>query len=286
MCFVSKNQALSLRSQWLGENLRAARARAGYTLRDAGEYVGLDFTSIGRFERGTHVIRPAYVRDLINFYGVSDELERRRLLRLNEDAWRKDWWDGDTSDLDTGFVDYTWLEARAAEIRAFSPLLIHGLIQTVDYAEALTRAGLPDADEATIARLVEVRMTRQRIFLGENPTRIRLVLEELPLRRALGGSEVHQGQLKHLLELPSAIELRILPPSLSWHPGLQGPFTYFDMPDPYPHVAYFEGLIGRTFLEADSKVAHFKRAYDDLYRLALSPTESRQVIETILKGSA
>ncbi|MEV0650133.1 helix-turn-helix transcriptional regulator [Phytomonospora sp. NPDC050363] len=283
---MSKNQTLSLRSQWLGERLRAARVRAGYTLQQVGDFLRLEGASIGRFERGTHPIRPSYVRDLIGFYGISDRRERDILLRLNEDAWRKDWWDGDTDGLDMGFIDYTWLEARARRIRAFSPLLIHGLLQTADYTRALTLAGLgTETPKSTVDRMVEVRMTRQQILTGDQPAELCVILEELALRRAIGGIEIHRAQLEHLLVLEALehIEIRVLPPTLSWHPGLEGPFSCFELPDPYPNVAYFEALLGRTFIEAEAKVQRFQRAYDDLYRLALSARESRRLIKTILK---
>lgn len=281
---VSKNQALSLRSQWLGELLRVARNRAQLTLKEAGEYLRLEAGSISRFERGTHPIRPSYIRDLIGFYGISDELERDRLLRLNEDAWRKDWWEGDTTDLEMGFVDYTWLEARAEQVNAYGAILLPGLLQTIDYTRAITEAGL-DADQETIDRMVELRVRRQRIIAGDDPTRLAMVLEENSVRRPIGSAKVHRGQLRHLLELGEMahIELRVLPIEAGWHAGWAGPFTVFDMPDPYPDVVYIEGLIGRTFLEEDAKVAHYRSAYDDLHRAALPPQRSRAFIETVLK---
>ncbi|MEV0644916.1 helix-turn-helix transcriptional regulator [Phytomonospora sp. NPDC050363] len=283
---MGKNQALSLRSQWLGERLRAARARLGYTLRDVAEYVGLDFTTIGRFERGTQIIRPAYVRDLIAFYGISDELERDRLLRLNEDAWRKDWWNGDTSDLDVGFIDYTWLEARAERIWLFESTLFSGLLQTAEYTRAVTVAGLPGANEETIERMVELRLTRQRILTGEAPTHLSMVVEEHALHRPIGGVGVQRRQLQHLLnraEEPN-IDVRILLPEVGWHFGNAGPFIIFGMPDPYPDVVYLEGIVGRTFLEEEETVDTCKRGYDDLHRASLSPEKSRELIAAVLKG--
>ena len=136
---MSKNPTISLRSRWLSEKLKAARLEAGHTLVDAAEYLQMDHGTLSRFERGTHRIRRSYVKDLLDFYGVSSPRGREFLLKLSEDTWRKNWSDLDSYGLDAEFVDYTWLEASSVTIRAFEPLLVHGLLQTPQYVQALTR---------------------------------------------------------------------------------------------------------------------------------------------------
>ena len=284
---MAKNTALSLRVQWLGERLRKARIQAGCTLEDSGEYLQVRHTTLSRIENGIYRARPSYVRDLIDFYGISDERERAVLLQLNEDAWRKDWWIKDSSGLDAEFIDYTWLEARAARICVFEPMLIHGLLQTADYAKALTIAGMPeDTTPETIDRMVELRLHRQRILTGTNATKLSIVFEEAPLYRNIGGKTTHVAQLHHLLGQSGHenIDIRILPRTSGWHHGLDGPFTVINMPDPYPDVAYIENLAGRSFLEDDAKVDRFRQAYDGLYKSALSPAQSHEFISNLLKG--
>lgn len=242
-------------------------------MKDAGAYLGLDFTMIGRFERGTNPIRPSYVRDLIAFYGISHEHERAALLKLQEDAWRKDWWDGNTEDLDIGFLDYTWIEARASHIHVYDPLLVNGLLQTRDYARALTIAGLDeDTPGETIERMISVRMQRQLILNREEPTRLSAVFEESALRRMIGGDETVAGQLGHLTEQSANehIDIRVIPTGTGWHAGLHGPYTYFKMHDPLPDVVYIESMLGRTFLEDESKVEQYRRAYERLQDVALT----------------
>lgn len=282
---MSKNPAISLRSQWLGERLRAARNRVGYLMQDAAVHIQTDQTTLGRFERGTHKIRRAYVKELIDLYGISDRRERDYLLQLAEDAWRKDWWDGDDSGLEMGFIDFTWLEGRATGIRSFEPLIIPGLLQTLEYADALRYFGYGDATPAKTERIAEVRATRQQILDGDDPTNLTVVLEELALRRVIGGAPIHAAQLRHLIDRASQanITIRVLTSDAVWDPGHHGPFVYFEMPDPYPEIAYIENLSGRTFLELDAKVQRFRQTYDELERLALSPRKSIAFIQDVLK---
>jgi hypothetical protein len=170
-------------------------------MREAAEYLQTDHTTLGRFERGTHKIRRAYVKDLIDFYSITSKRERAMLIQLAEDAWRKDWWDGDSTGLDMGFIDYTWIEGRATNIRVFEPLMIHGLLQTTQYAEALRGVGYGEALSAKrTRRIAEIRAARQQILDRETPTRLTVILEEPALRRTVGGHKVHKHQLQHLID--------------------------------------------------------------------------------------
>ncbi len=73
-----------------------------------------------------------------------------------------------------------------------------------------------------------------------------VVIEETPLRRRIGTVEVHRNQRRHLIKQAESNHIHIHFLSTGgWRPGLHGPFTCFDMPDPYPDVAYVENLVGR-----------------------------------------
>lgn len=283
---MTKNKALSLRVQWLGERLRKARLQAGYTLEDAGEYLQIRHVTLSRFENGIYRPKPSYVRDLIDFYGISDELERTALLQLNKDAWRKDWRDGESQGFSMPFIDYTWLESRAAHIKAYEPLLVHGLLQTPGYARALIEAGQGEtAPSETIAFTLQSRMDRQRKLVdAESPT-LQVILEEGALRRRIGSSAVHAEQLRRLIEVNETdyIDVRVLPGESGWHPGLDGPFTLIDMPDPYPDVVYLENLTDSIFLEAEAKVDGYRQAYDGLVRCVLSRDETNDLIGNHIK---
>lgn len=282
---MAKNQSLSLRTQWLGERLKTARVAAGLTLADAAAQLHLTDTSLSRFEKGYVRIRRPYVKEMIDFYGVSNHRERDVLLRLNDDSWRKDWWDGNASDLEMGFLDHTWLESRAARICQFAPMLIPGLVQTAEYAEAMAIEGFgTDASAEAVAQTVELRTHRQKAITGDSPTALSIVMEDAAIRRRIGGQDIYRLQLQHLLDVHESphIDIRILQVT-GWHPGLAGPFTYFEMPDPYPHVAYIENIAGRTFVEDESNVARFRHTYDELCTTALTPRKSIEFIKNLLE---
>lgn len=281
---MAKDRSLSLREQWLAERLKRARKAAGHTLEDAAGHLQLDSSTLSRFETGTYRIRRAYIKELVDFYGISSEREREMLIQLSQDSWRKDWWDGDTKDLEIEFIDQTWLEARAKSINIYTPMLIPGLLQTADYARAVM-VNDPRSNTQQVDRMVELRLARQRILDGESPTNLSVIIEETPLRRPVGGSQVLADQLRKLLAAKEkrAIQIHVLPTSVGWHPGEQGPFTYFDMHDPCPDVACVESLGGRTFIEEQDKVTRFWDAYDGMKQIALNHALSTKFISTLLK---
>lgn len=282
---MSKNPSISLRAQWLGERLRKARIAAGVTLQEMADQLQVADATVSRFESGTLRIRRLYVKEMIDFYGVSKPRERDALTHLAADAWRKDWWEGDTGDLEVGFLDYTWLESRAIGICQFSTL-VPGLLQSRAYAKAVIGAWRPlEKSAGDTERLLDLRCSRQRILEDPKPVALSVVLEESAVRRPIGGTEVLRGQLEHLLLLAQrgSIEIQVREASAEWAPGLSCPFTLFALEDPYPEAAYVDNLAGQTFIEDEAKVEIFKLAYDGLKGSALTAPKSTRLIKSILK---
>lgn len=185
--------------------------------------------------------------------------------------------------VDASFIAYPWLESRAVAISSYNPMLVPGLLQTSEYAEAVIRnAEEPGTSDSMIKRYVELRMERQQVLTAQRPPLVTSVLDEAVLRRRVGGSTVMRAQLRHLVELTRRprIELRVLPSRVALHASMDGGFILFAMPDPYPAVAYVESLGGRLYIEAP-KSDRFVRAYHGLWEAALDPRASAELIAAI-----
>ncbi|SBT38881.1 helix-turn-helix domain-containing protein [Micromonospora narathiwatensis] len=274
----------TLRAQWLGQQLRALREERGMTLKLVSEHLQRDMSALGRYERADWPIRKGDVTALLDLYGFHNAAERARLLALAEEVWRTDRWDDDYGDVvDSSFIEYPWLEGRAEKITSYNTILLPGLMQTRDYAEAVIRnAEKPDVPAAKIARWVQLRLERQKVL--DRSTRVAAVLDESVLRRLVGGRRTMSAQLQHLHELALRrnVEVRVLPSSTALHAGLDGSFTLFTLPRPYPAVAYLENLAGRLYVEAP-KSMRFVHAYDRLREAALGTSESAQLIASIVE---
>ncbi|SCG71803.1 helix-turn-helix domain-containing protein [Micromonospora humi] len=275
----------TLRAQWLGQQMRELRERRGLTLKYVARFLERDFSSLARYERAEWPFRRDLVVELLDLYGVYDERERDRLVQLAQDAWRVDRWENefDQTVYDTSFIDFPWLESKAEQICTYAALLIPGLLQTRDYAEAVIRNAEPSStSEVQIRKWVQLRMDRQRLLDGPSLTRLAVIIEEAALRRPVMSRSVMAGQLAHLVDATRrpAVEIRVLPPSLGLHAGLDGTFWLFKMPYPYPDVAHTETLGGRLFMESD-KAQRYVRAYNRLREAALSVSESARLIAAV-----
>ncbi|THV40191.1 helix-turn-helix domain-containing protein [Glycomyces buryatensis] len=277
----------SLRSQWLGDKIRDLRKSRKMSLKEVGEYLQRDQGTISRYENGELPVRRGDLTVMLDLFGVSDEKLREDLEKIRKDSWQKDWWDQHREDLGKDFINLPWLESRANHIYAYQNMVIDGLLQTRATAEALIRnVEERTATEDQIARWINVRMDRQRILGGDEPTAFTVILEEYVIDRKVGGREVWREQLRFLHEVVQHphIEVRVMPVESAPHSGHQGSFNLFEMPDPYPQVAYVDTLAGPLFVEQPT-VERYSEVWKDLAKGALGPSESSQLIADRLEDN-
>ena len=271
-------QWVTLRSQWLGQQLRELREVNGLMVKEVAEYLQRDPGTVSRFESGFYPIRRPDLMALLGLYGVADRKRRDALMTLSEDVWQKGWWDGYAGDVVGTLVDYVWLESRAEEIRSFDAFVVPGLLQTREYAEAVIGGGDPDAPPERIDRWIELRMARQGV-LGAGTPRLSVILDESVLRREVGGPAVMAAQLRRLAECAAmdTVEIRVLPFRAGSPVSTRGAFMLFQMPEPFPEVAYAETLAGAIYIESPD-TERFVQAYDGHRAQALGPVESIDLI--------
>lgn len=271
-------QWVTLRSQWLGQQLRDLREANGLMIKEVAEYLQRDPGTVSRFESGFYPIRRPDLMALLGLYGISDRKRRDALMTLSEDVWQKGWWDGFAGDVVGTLVDYVWLESRAREIRSYAAIVVPGLLQTRDYADAVIRANDADKTPDQIERRLDLRIARQEVLNGDSP-RLSVILDEAVLRREVGNPDVMAAQLRHLAECSSslAVEIRVLPFRGGTLPSVYGTFEIFRMPEPFPEVAYTETLAGAVYVESPD-TERFTRAYDAHRNLALDSADSAGLI--------
>lgn len=279
---MSTKRGSTLRAQWLGKRLRELREAAGMTLQRAAEHIQRDIGSLSRIENGLIAARAADVLALLNLYGVTDETLRQGLERLARDARNKGWWDGYDAKAMGGMIDHAWIEARADEIRSYDVMAVPGLLQTHEYARSTIKSADPDARPETIDHWVDFRMRRQQILTQEKPVQVTAILDEAVLRRMIGGADIMHAQLRKLADLAAhpSITIHVLPFHANTCVSVQGPFTIFTMPDPFPDVAYVETRGGDVYVE-EPRAEKFAQAYNYLRKAALAPEESAALISVM-----
>jgi hypothetical protein len=207
-------------------------------------------------------------------------------MKLAADGRQRAWWQS----YDLGYETYVGLEAEALAISAFQSSVIHGLLQTADYARAGHEGAMPLLSPDKIERQIEAKLTRQRILTGKKPPRLTVVLDEAALHRVVGGRRVMAEQLAHILDISALpnVRVQILPYAVGAHPAVESNFTIVELPNPTPGVVFVEGLIGSTYLERDDDLIRYQVIFRKLESIALSPKGSLDLINKFLhdyKGS-
>ena len=193
----------TLRRRRLSAELRALREVKGMTSVEATKRLDWSSGRLTRMERGEWVRpNPRDIRDLLDLYEVNDERKREYLLTLAREGRQRGWWHPYREMLSERYSTYIGLEADAASVLTFEPLMIPGLLQTADYARGLLAGGPSEHGTDEIEKRVEIRLERQKLLTrDDDPLRLWAVMDEAVLRRSMGGPDVARGQLGHLVEL-------------------------------------------------------------------------------------
>ncbi len=147
----------------LGRYLRDLRGAAGLTVRAAARELERSEPTIWRIESGLTSTRSVEVRVMCELYGATGEMTAA-LMALAKETKARGWWQA-YGDVVPEWMDlYIGLEAAATRISWYEPDLVPGLFQTEDYARALLREDMPDAEEDEVNRRVQLRLTRQAIL--------------------------------------------------------------------------------------------------------------------------
>jgi len=237
--------------------------------------MGYSGTHISAVETGRRSPTPHFATSADKALGTGDLLEREERA-LRETA------------LLEGFPEYVEQEVHAAEIRLFELGIVPGLLQTAEYAAAITtgavRRGAITQQQA--AERLTLLAHRQASLERTPPPLIYAVLDESCIRRPVGGPEVMASQLDKLAafaELPSTV-LQVAPYDLGERRAFDLPVTLLTLAD-RTHIAYAESAQqGR--LERDMKfVQPMLTAYHQLQAEALSQAASVAMIEQVRRGT-
>ena len=271
----------------LGTQLRKLREARGISREDAGESIRASHAKISRLELGRVGYKDRDVADLLTLYGVLDENERADFLTLARQASTPGWWHRYGDVLPSWFETLIGLEEAASVIRTYEVQFVPGLLQTEDYARAVTRLGHPRASAVEIERRVALRMARQQLLTAPEAPRVWAVMDEAALRRALGGTEVMRAQLEHLIEtaaLPN-VTLQIAPFSVGGLAAAGGPVTILRFQEPdLPDIVYLEQLTSALYLDKADDVDNYLAVMDRLCAEAEPPGRTARFLREILDG--
>ncbi|MCX2732644.1 helix-turn-helix transcriptional regulator [Saccharopolyspora sp. NFXS83] len=273
------SQEITVQGQELGMWLREFRVESGMPLAEVAARIDVTAGQLSRVEHGRRHPRVETVTALLAIYGITGARRRSTVALAREDGG-DGWWHRDRPDFPERQRTLISLESRAASIVGFEGMLVPGLLQTGEYTRALmSQSGLVAPDE--VERRMVTRLHRHRVLRRDDAPTLVAIIDELALRRVVGGVDVQRRQLEHLLELAQWPRIRIhVVTNSGAHAGVNGSFSLLRQPEG-PDVVFLENLTCSLFVEDPVEIATYETAVRELLTQALTQTQSSEVIASL-----
>jgi transcriptional regulator with XRE-family HTH domain len=173
------------------------------------------------------------------------------------------------------FKPFSEYEMNTTTIRAWSPLAVHGLLQTEAYATAQMSL-YPDITPERVAELVANRMARQhRVLFRDAPPHAHFLIDITSLRRM--PANIKHGELRHLLKVAALPHVVIQVVPECWHTGMSGGFILTDT------AAYAESTVtGQVYGTGDETVETLAKRFDSIRTEAMRSSESLALIREMI----
>ncbi|GAB1510514.1 helix-turn-helix transcriptional regulator [Actinophytocola sp. KF-1] len=257
--------------------LRRVRERAGLTGDALARRLGWSPTTISRMENGR---RPSTTTDVIQYTVMcgADLSEVQPIVEFTRMAEHEEGYYLSDKRIDGSLQSLIFHESSAEHSIIYEPQVIHGLLQTPEYARALVTGINSDADDDWVAGVVRTRMERRRILSLPDPAQFTFFIHEHALRLRVGSDAIMYEQLLHLV-LTAALDnvtVRIVPSKAGERSAVGGAFHMMEFHDHRPLV-YLENLCdGGLILDDPGYVRSYSALMPRLADVALDEGQSRK----------
>ncbi|PWS44837.1 transcriptional regulator [Streptomyces sp. ZEA17I] len=254
----------------VGRQIKAWREASGMRAAEFGAAMGYGEDLVYKVEGGRRIPRPEFMDGADVVLGAAGKLAAMK-ADIAEVRYPKK------------IRELAKMEAAAVELVAYSNSSVHGLLQTAEYARALFAMRQPAYPQEEIERAVAARLARQAILERKPGPTLGLVLEEVVLRRPLGGKMVLRHQLEHLLAVTELrnVTVQVMPMDLDEHAGIDGEIQVLKFKDGTA-VGRSDGAFGGRPVSDPKQVRILDLRCGMIRAQALTPRESTGFIERVL----
>ncbi|MET9514157.1 helix-turn-helix transcriptional regulator [Streptomyces sp. NPDC002994] len=253
-----------------GAFVQGLREHAGFTREEFGQLVQFSKHTIESIELGRRMPDKDFVERAELALGGTGAL-RRAFGHLTRQPGLAAW-----------FRKWARLEQTAVSLDTYECRLVPGLLQSEGYVRAVFEDDTPPLSDEQMEIQLAARMDRQRL-LGERPnTSFSFIIDEAVFRRRIGGAEVTSELIDHVLDStkPRNVVLQLMPLDCEHHACLAGPLQLLETPDGR-RFAYSEGQQNGRLISVVKEVAVLHQRYATLRSQALTPKDSRGLLERI-----
>jgi transcriptional regulator with XRE-family HTH domain len=280
VCTMAVKPSPTVLRRQLGAELRRLRETARRTVAEVAAELGWSESKLSRIETAHTGIRNTDLEHLLRLYDVA-AAERRRLTVLAGQARQRAWWEAYGDALPNAYETYIGFEAEATSIFNYEAQVVPGLLQTDEYARAVTEADGVFDHADVIDQRVAIRMARQAVLTRNPAPHLSVIIDEAVLRRPIGGVDVMRRQLMRLIEATGRpkITIQVLPFAVGAHRALAGSFVILEFSSGPDHpLVYCEGMTGGVFRSKPDELRSYWMSFEALRTAALDPGKSAELI--------
>ncbi|GHH13216.1 helix-turn-helix domain-containing protein [Streptomyces lanatus] len=257
-----------------GAELRWKREQAGLTLEQLveGSFRGISFLS--QIERGERGMPLDFARHADERLGTDGFFQRRCEDAAKARRAGHDWYSADIPDL----------EKQAQTLEEWAPVNVPGLLQTAAYFRGQIQYGDPETQQEEIEQRIRARLARAELWKREDRPTYWGILSESVIRRTPLPPAVLADQVEHILNVIRSTRsvLQIVPETTPWHTlrnGMAKIMTFADAPP----LVYTEGDFTGQIVDYPARVQQYRRRYDLLRAVALSPEASLALMDELAR---
>ncbi|GAA2842801.1 helix-turn-helix domain-containing protein [Crossiella cryophila] len=268
------------RKRRLGQFLYELRKRAGKNEQDFTSLTRKSQATLSRIESGRTLPGWTMLGAMLTFYGATAE-ERREgeslWIEAQQDSKRMEH-AGVYNPKARGFIRG---ESDASAERTVAPLVIPGVLQTLEYALALYVAAHRFVTQPSTDRVVAAHAARSQLLQGPNALSLHALLDEACIRRVVGGPKVMAAQLRYLPKLGAQpnVDLQLIPFEAGAYGTMSGSIILGYEDDQDPDAVYLEITGGGVWVENEVDVRKYTSSFTDIAeKAALPPDRTAEVI--------
>ncbi|MFJ5724965.1 Scr1 family TA system antitoxin-like transcriptional regulator [Streptomyces sp. NPDC093149] len=254
-----------------GAVVQALREHAGLSRAELGDLVQYSKHTVESVELGRRMPDEEFVERAGGALGNTGALRKAACHLSRGEVGLAAW-----------FRRWARLERKAVSLCTYECRLVPGLLQSEAYARAVFDGTIPLRTDDELEDQLTARMERQRMMRERPTVPFSFIVEEHVFRRRFGDAEAMRGLVDHVLErsAPRNVTLQVVPLEAGLHTCLDGPVRLLETPAGQ-RLGYSEGQQNGRLISDRKEVSLLCQRYETLRSQALSPKESRDLLERL-----
>jgi transcriptional regulator with XRE-family HTH domain len=261
------------RQRRFAAEVRALREKAGLSVAEAASVMGTHASHLSNIEAGRTSLSEERLRRLTDQVSSMDRTYVDALVAMGQSSG-KGWWSEYRNQLRPAFLDFAELEAGAARLLTYEPMLIPGLLQSPEYASAVHRGGYAWDSQELQDVAVEFRMRRQSELEDPGAPRLHTIIHEAALHASFGSRQMMRDQLLRLIEVSRlpGVTIQILP--FDGPVPFSSSFTVFEPSVVELSTVVVEHVEKSLYLGDADSVGRYQDLFVRLRNVALTPVDA------------